>query len=138
MNMIIDDGDENRYQRNNLFYPHFKYVGIAVGPHKEFGFCTVIEYAYNVREIGTDYLDVDEFISKYRNLYDKSVNKSKEEYKNPFQEGDADAPDNTVSLRVEKEEKEIDGEDYKITKKIFTLDDESQHMVEFREKSEKE
>jgi len=58
--------------------------------------------------------------------------------KNPFQEGDADAPDNTVSLRVEKEEREIDGEDYKITKKIFTLDDESQHIVEFRERAEKE
>ena len=138
MNMIIDDGDENRYQRKNLFYPHFKYVGIAVGPHKDFTFCSVIEYAYNIREIGTDYLDVDEFISKYRNLYDKSGNKSKDEIKNPFQEGDADAPDNTVSLRVEKEEKEIDGQDFKITKKIFTLDDESQHMVEFREAVDKE
>ena len=138
MNMIIDDGDENRYQRKNLFYPHFKYVGIGVGPHKEFGFCTVIEYAYNIREIGTDYLDVDEFISKYRNLYDKNENKNKDEIKNPFQDGDADAPDNTISLRVEKEEREIDGEDYKITKKIFTLDDESEHIVEFREKAEKE
>lgn len=138
MNMIIDDGDENRYQRQNLFYPHFKYVGIGIGPHKEFGFCTVIEYAYNIREIGTDYLDVNEFISNYRNLYNKSEKGGKDETKNPFQEGDADAPDNTVSLRVEKEEREIDGEDYKITKKIFTLDDESQHVVEFRERAEKE
>ncbi len=138
MNMVIDDGDENRYQRQNLFYPHFKYVGIGIGPHKEFGFCTVIEYAYNIREIGTDYLDVNEFISNYRNLYNKSEKKGKDEARNPFQEGDADAPDNTVSLRVEKEEREIDGEDYKITKKIFTLDDESQHMVEFRERAEKE
>ena len=71
-------------------------------------------------------------------MYDKSGNKSKDEIKNPFQEGDADAPDNTVSLRVEKEEKEIDGQDFKITKKIFTLDDESQHMVEFREAVDKE
>ena len=138
MNMIIDDGDENRYQRKNLFYPHFKYVGIGIGPHKEFGFCTVIEYAYNIREIGTDYLDVNEFISKNRNLYNIREKRGKDEARNPFQEGDADAPDNTVSLRVEKEEREIDGEDYKITKKIFTLDDESQHIVEFRERAEKE
>jgi len=138
MNMIIDDGDENRYQRKNLFYPHFKYVGIGIGPHKEFGFCTVIEYAYNIREIGTDYLDVNEFISKNRNLYNIREKRGKDESRNPFQEGDADAPDNTISLRVEKEEKEIDGEDYKITKKIFTLDDESQHIVEFRERAEKE
>ena len=138
MNMIIDDGDENRYQRLNLFYPEFKYVGIAVGPHKEFEFCTVIEYAYNIREIGTDYLNVDEFINKYRKLYDKNENKNKDEIKNPFQEGDADAPDNTISLRVEKEEKEIEGQTVKITKKIFSLDDDTQHIVEFREKNQKE
>ena len=138
MNMIIDDGDENRYQRLNLFYPEFKYVGVAVGPHKEFEFCTVIEYAYNIREIGTDYLNVDEFINKYRKLYDKNENEKKDEIKNPFQDGDADAPDNTISLRVEKEEKEIDGQIFKITKKIFSLDDDSQHIVEFREKSDKE
>ena len=96
MNMIIDDGDENRYQRLNLFYPEFKYVGVAVGPHKEFEFCTVIEYAYNIREIGTDYLNVDEFINKYRKLYDKNKNEKKDEIKNPFQDGDADAPDNTI------------------------------------------
>ena len=137
MNMIIDDGDENRYQRMNLFYPHFKYVGISIGPHKELGFCTVIEYAYNIREIGTNYINVDDYISKYRNLYDKS-RKNKYEVRNPFQEGDEDAPDNTVSLRVEKEEKEIDGKNVKITKKIFTLDDESEHMVEFREVDEKD
>ena len=139
MNMIIDDGDENRYQRQNLFYPHFKYVGISVGPHRDFGYCTVIEYAYNIREIGTEYLNVDEFIKNYRQLYNNSnKNNNNGETKNPFQETDDDAPDNTISLRVEKEEKEIEGETYKITKKIFSLDDESQHIVEFREKAEKE
>ena len=138
MNMIIDDGDENRYQRQNLFYPHFKYVGIAAGPHKDFGYCTVIEYAYNIREIGTDYLNVDEFINNFRKLYNKGENKNKNEINNPFQEGDLDAPDNTISLKVEKEEKDIEGQTFKITKKIFSLDDESQHIVEFREKAGKE
>ena len=138
MNMIIDDGDENRYQRQNLFYPHFKYVGISVGPHRDFGYCTVIEYAYNIREIGTEYLNVDEYIKNYRQLYNINGNNNNGGIKNPFQETDDDAPDNTISLRVEKEEKEIGGETYKITKKIFSLDDESQHIVEFREKAEKE
>ena len=119
MNMIIDDGDENRYQRQNLFYPHFKYVGIGIGPHKEFGFCTVIEYAYNIREIGTDYLNVDEFINNFRKIYNKGENKNKNEINNPFQEGDLDAPDNTISLKVEKEEKDIEGQTFKITKKYF-------------------
>ena len=137
MNMIIDDGDENRYQRNNLFYPHFKYVGIAIAPHKDFSFCTAIEYAYNIRNIGTNFLNVDEFINKYRKLYNVNNNDNKE-INNPFRESDADAPDNTVGLRVEKEEKEIDGKIFKITKKIFNLDDESQHIVELRESVEKE
>ena len=52
---------------------------------------------------------------------------------NPFQDGDPDAPDNTVSLKVEKEEKEINGKIIKVTKKIFTLDDDSQHIVELEE-----
>ena len=65
MNMVIDDGDENRYQRKNLFYPDFRYVGIGVGPHREYGICVVIEYAYNIREKGTQYINVDEFIKKH-------------------------------------------------------------------------
>ena len=138
MNMIIDDGDENRYQRQNLFYPHFKYVGVSVGPHRDFGYCAVIEYAYNIRETGTDYLNVDDYIKNFRQLYKNNGNYNEEKPRNPFQETDDDAPDNTISLRVEKEEKEIEGQTYKITKKIFSLDDESQHIVEFREKAEKE
>ena len=55
---------------------------------------------------------------------------------NPFQDGEPDAPDNTISLRVEKEEKEVDGKVMKITKKIFTLDDDSQHIVEIEEPQE--
>ena len=55
---------------------------------------------------------------------------------NPFQDGEPDAPDNTISLRVEKEEKEIDGTIIKITKKIFTLDDNSQHIVQIEEPQE--
>ena len=65
MNMVIDDGDENRYQRKNLFYPDFRYVGIGVGPHREYEICVVIEYAYNIREKGTQYINVDEFIKKH-------------------------------------------------------------------------
>ena len=105
---------------------------------EDFGYCTIIEYAYNIREIGTDYLNVDEFINNFRKLYNKGENKNKNEINNPFQEGDLDAPDNTISLKVEKEEKDIEGQTFKITKKIFSLDDESQHIVEFREKAGKE
>ena len=142
MNMLIDDGDENRYQRKNLFYPDFKYVGIAVGPHRDYGFCVAIEYALNIREKGSDHIDVDDFIKKNVkiNIGDDENNLNEKDNKkiinNPFQDGDPDAPDNTISLRVEKEEKEIHGKIIKITKKIFTLDDDSQHIVEIEEPQE--
>ena len=142
MNMLIDDGDENRYQRKNLFYPDFKYVGIAVGPHRDYGFCVAIEYALNIREKGSDHIDVDDFIKKNVkiNIGDDEKNLNQKDNKkvlnNPFQDGEPDAPDNTISLRVEKEEKEVDGKVMKITKKIFTLDDDSQHIVEIEEPQE--
>ena len=140
MNMVVDDGDENRYQRKNLFYPDFKYVGIGAGPHRDYGICVVIEFAYHIRDIGTEYIDVDEFIKKNVKVnYDDNSEEvnvdedNKKIFKNPFQDGDPDAPDNTVSLRVEKEEKENKGKIIKVTKKIFTLDDDSQHIVEIEE-----
>ena len=142
MNMIIDDGDENRYQRKNLFYPDFKYVGIGVGPHRDYGICVVIEYAYNIREKGTQYIDVDEFIRKNVKLnFENEIENDNEDdnikkINNPFQDGEPDAPDNTISLKVEKEEKEVDGMIMKITKKIFTLDDDSKHIVEIEEPQE--
>ena len=141
MNMIIDDGDENRYQRKNLFYSDFKYVGIAVGPHRDYGHCVVIEYALNIREKGTQHINVDNFIKKNVKIKLEDENNKEEEnnkkvINNPFQDGDPDAPDNTISLRVEKEEKEVNGKIIKITKKIFTLDDESQHIVEIEEPQE--
>ena len=143
MNLIIDDGDENRYQRKNLFYPDFKYVGIGVGPHRDYGICVVIEYAYNIREKGTQYIDVDEFIRKNVKLNFENENSENDneddnikKINNPFQDGEPDAPDNTISLKVEKEEKEVDGTIMKITKKIFTLDDDSKHIVEIEEPQE--
>ena len=147
MNLIIDDGDENRYQRQNLFFPDFKYVGIGVGPHRDYGICVVIEYAYNIREKGTQYINVDDFIRRNIKLNngneneennDNEYNNEEENKKiiNPFQDGEPDAPDNTISLRVEKEEKEMDGTIIKITKKIFTLDDNSQHIVQIEEPQE--
>ena len=143
MNMIIDDGDENRCQRKNLFYPDFKYVGIGVGPHRDYGICVAIEYAYNIREKGTQYIDVDEFIRKNVKLNFENENSENDneddnikKINNPFQDGEPDAPDNTISLKVEKEEKEVDGTIMKITKKIFTLDDDSKHIVEIEEPQE--
>ena len=53
--------------------------------------------------------------------------------KNAFQEDDPDAPDNTVSVKIVKATKRIKGKNKKITKKIYTLDNGAQHIVEIEE-----
>ena len=53
--------------------------------------------------------------------------------KNPFQEDEPDAPDNTVSLKIVKGSKTINGKVKKITKKIFSLDNGAQHIIEIED-----
>ena len=115
LNLLIDDGVKNRYQRYNLLNDKFKYIGIGAGPHIKYGSCIVIGYAMNIRALGTEPKNMSEFIQEYiQNTMDK-----KKKINNPFQEEEPDAPDNTISLKVEKEEKEVDGTIMKITKKIY-------------------
>ena len=57
----------------------------------------------------------------------------KKRNKNAFQEDDPDAPDNTISVKIVKTTKRIKGKNKKITKKIYTLDNGAQHIVEIEE-----
>lgn len=125
LNMIIDDGVKERFQRLNLFSPEFNIVGIAAGPHKDYGICVCIGYCKNVRPLGTEATDISDFIREYvkNTLYKKNK-------KNAFQEDDPDAPDNTVSIKIEKKSKEVNGKVKKITKKIYTLNTGAQHIIE--------
>ena len=62
------------------------------------------------------------------------MNKGDNQPKNPFQVDDIDAPDNTVSVKLMKIQKEIKGVKRNITRKIYLLDDGKQHIVEIEEK----
>lgn len=42
--LIIDDGVSSRANRKNLYSSSFNEVGIAVGTHKDYGFCCVVDY----------------------------------------------------------------------------------------------
>ena len=128
LNLLINDGVEQRFQRSNLFHPELKYVGIACGPHKIYNICTVIGYARGIREFDTEPPDVSDFISEY---IKNSTNQK--EIKNDFQADDPYAPDNTVSVKIIKKSKNIGGKTKKITQKIFTLDNGAQHIVEIEE-----
>ena len=106
MNLLIDDGVKERYQRSNIFYPGFRYIGIGIGPHKDYGTCVCIGYARNIRELGSDLTNILDYINEYVDYRDKQ---NKKEAQNVYQEDDKDAPDDTVSLRIEKATKKIEG-----------------------------
>ena len=127
INLLVDDGVKERYQRSNMFYPNFRYMGVAVGPHKDYGICVCIGYARNIRPLGSDLTNVLDYINEYVEYRDKQ---NKKEPQNSYQEDDRDAPDDTVSLRIEKASKKIDGNIHKITKKIYSLKSGAQCIVE--------
>jgi uncharacterized protein YkwD len=128
LNLLIDDGVKERNQRFNLFHPDFKYIGIGAGQHRDYGICVVIGYAMDVRPLGSEPKNVSDFIQEYiKNTMDRK------KIKNPFQEDEPDAPDNTVSLKIVKGTKLIGGKKKKITKKIFSLDNGAQHIIEIED-----
>jgi uncharacterized protein YkwD len=130
---IVDDGlkYEGRMHRKNLFGADFKYAGVYTGDHKEYGTVTVMDFTAGVRNKGEESPDVQNFIRDY---LDKTLySNEKKQSKNAFQEEDPDAPDDTVSVRYQKVIKNIRGKDRKVTKKIYTLTDGSQHIVEIEE-----
>ena len=127
INLLVDDGVKERYQRSNIFYPDFKYMGVAVGPHKDYGVCVCIGYARNIRPLGSDLNNVLDYINEYVEYRDKQNQKKPQ---NVYQEDDRDAPDDTVSLRIEKGNKKIDGTMHKITRKIYSLKSGAQCIVE--------
>lgn len=44
VNLLVDDGVKDRIHRDNLFSNKFEYYGVAVFEHKDYDFCTVIDY----------------------------------------------------------------------------------------------
>ena len=130
MNLIIDDGSKEKYQRNNLFNPQFVYGGVACDTHKTFKICTVCNYAKGLHAIGEEPPDV---INSVQDYIQKTMGKNNQP-KNAFQIDDPDAPDNTQSVKIVKLKKVIQGQERNITRKIYLLDNGRQHMVEIEDK----
>lgn len=110
--MLIDDGVADRTRRENIFNNDFNYIGAACGDHKEYHICTAIVFLSDFSE----------------DRYEESIKSSFP--KNSFQEKDPDAPDNTIGVKTIITTKIIEGKPHKLTKKIFTLQDNTQHIVE--------
>lgn len=129
INFLVDDGVADRGDRKNLFKPEIQFFGAAAGPHKEYEVMVVVDYVAGVRNIGEESKDVQSFIPKYIERTMNQENKPK----NAFQEDDPDAPDDTISVQIVKTTKVIKGKPRKITKKIYTLKNKSQHIVEIQD-----
>jgi uncharacterized protein YkwD len=48
INLIVDDGNEDRGHRENIFNSEIKYIGVGYSKHKEYEFCTVLDYVGDI------------------------------------------------------------------------------------------
>ena len=128
LNLLIDDGSEGRNQRINLFSTTYKYMGIGCAYHKTYNHCSVFVYAKSLRDLGQAPNVSINFMQDYiqKTFYKRYI-------VNKFQEEDPDAPDDTIDVRITKCYKTVGGKDKKITKKIYTLKDQSLHIMEIEE-----
>ena len=130
MNLIIDDGSKEKHQRSHLFNKDFNFCGVGCDKHKSFKICSVIIYAKGLHPIGEEPPDV---VNSVQDYIEKTMGKDRK-IKNAFQNEDPDAPDNTVSVKIVKLNKVINGKEKHITRKIYVLDDGKQHIVEIEDK----
>ena len=129
MSLIIDDGSNEKHQRENLFSEEFQYIGIGCAKHKAFKLCTVLNYAKNLYPIGGEPPEKIEFDQNY--LKNKRGDDKEE---NPFQIDDPYAPDNTIGVKITKLKKKYADREYNITRKIFSLKDGKKHIVDYEER----
>ena len=128
MSLIIDDGSNEKHQRENLFSEEFQYIGIGCAKHKTFKLCTVFNYAKNLYPIGEEPPEKIEFDQNYLQ------NKKSDKELNPFQLDDPYAPDNTVGVKIVKIKKNFGDGEHNITRKIFSLEDGKKHIVDYEER----
>ena len=126
VNLVVDDGVADRVHRRILFNEELKFFGCMSGPHKDFGIISVLNYAGGIRNLGTESSDSANFINDYCS---RTLNNNQTR-KNPWQKDDPDAPDNTIAMKIQRCEKSINNTKVSITKKIYTLDDGTQFIVE--------
>ncbi len=143
ISLLIDDGVEDRGHRENMFKEGVKFIGIACTMHKEYETVIVINYVGGIRDLGKPFFDPKTY--KYEFPKDLATNIDSEDFhfnekkeektinkipKNSFQLADEDAPNGTVSCKTIKNLGLFEGRVRRTTKKIYTLENGKQHIVE--------
>ena len=96
MSLIIDDGSNEKHQRENLFSEEFQYIGIGCAIPKNFKLCTVINYAKDLYPLGEAPPEKMEYDPNY--LQNRKTDKEL----NPFQLDDLYASDILLELKLLK------------------------------------
>lgn len=136
LSLLIDDGIAERGHRANLFKKEFKYIGISCGAHRDYDVLSVLAYVGGIRDKGKPYFDYNNFkldIPPHKDEGFKKQEIKKTKQKNPFQVNDEDAPDGTVAVKIVKKEKDYRGRKISVTKKVYTLADGTQQIIEVEE-----
>jgi hypothetical protein len=54
MNLLVDDGDNLRNNRNTLLNPKYRLLGVSSSSHNQFLYCTVVTFARHFFELGKE------------------------------------------------------------------------------------
>lgn len=76
VSLILDDGEQEKPDRYNLFRPDYKRVGIACGPHKTEYQITVFDFAYDFVGHDENEMEGEEFIEFSQNKIDPNESSS--------------------------------------------------------------
>ena len=125
---IIDDGIKNRTHRKNIFCEDYKYFGAGASNHALENIVTVVDFVGDV----FGYNEINP------NIINSTVNVlpikfSDKDIKNTYQEIDKDAPDNALSVFKTIVSKSVNGKITKNIKKVYILEDGTQHKVEIEQ-----
>lgn len=132
ISLLVDDGLEKKIHREHLFREELTHFGVSAGPHKDFETIVVIDYTGGIRDLGKPFFDK----STYKYDFPSDLEKKKEKNTKPkssYQLQDEDAPDGTIEVKMKKELRIWDGRKNKVTRKYYTLNNGSSHVVEIEE-----
>jgi len=103
INLLVDDGVEDRSHRSNLFNTKIKYFGVGTSFHKEYDICTVIDYIGEILEYTNN--TRKKFVNNDNNRNEKKNNNDFKLNKNNMKIGNR-ALDNMIFQATRKEKNE--------------------------------